>query len=87
MLISEWEGLRKPDPAIFMRALTRLGVSAENALFVGDHPDNDIRASRNVGMKAVWKRNDPREAIIEADAVIDDLGEVVNVVKLFSAGD
>ncbi|QUL57222.1 HAD family hydrolase [Paenibacillus tritici] len=87
VLISEWEGLRKPDPAIFMRALTKLGVSAENALFVGDHPDNDIRASRNVGMKAIWKRNDPREAITEADAVIDDLGELVNVVKLFSAGD
>ncbi len=80
VLISEWEGLRKPDKAIFNRALSKLGVTAENALFVGDHPDNDIRASRDVGMKAVWKRNSQFKAITDADAVIDDLGELVNIV-------
>ncbi|AZN41060.1 HAD family hydrolase [Paenibacillus albus] len=84
VLISEWEGLRKPDKAIFDRALSKLGVSAEHALFVGDHPDNDIRASRAVGMKAVWKRNSQfaivDEAEVDADAVIDDLGELVNIV-------
>lgn len=80
VLISEWEGLRKPDPAIFNRALTKLGVAPKNVLFVGDHPDNDIRASRDVGMKAVWKRNSLFEEITDADAVIDDLGELVNIV-------
>lgn len=80
VLISEWEGLRKPDPAIFNRALNKLGVPAENALFVGDHPDNDIRASRDVGIKTVWKRNQHFETVVEADAVIDDLGELTNIV-------
>lgn len=80
VLISEWEGLRKPDPAIFHRALTRLGVAAEHAIFVGDHPDNDIRASREAGMKAVWKRNDPFVTVVEADAVIDDLAELVELL-------
>jgi len=80
VLISEWEGLRKPDKAIFNRALSRLGIAAEHALFVGDHPDNDIRASREVGMKAVWKRNSQLEAVIDADAVIDDLEELIDIV-------
>lgn len=80
VLISEWEGLRKPDPAIFHRALTRLNVAAENAVFVGDHPDNDIRASREAGMKTVWKRNDPFVTVAEADAVIEDLGELVDLL-------
>lgn len=80
VLISEWEGLRKPDPAIFHRALTRLGVAAENAVFVGDHPDNDIRASREAGMKAVWKRNHQFVTDAEADAVIDDLAELVDLI-------
>lgn len=80
VLISEWEGIRKPDPAIFNRALTKLEVLAEEAVFVGDHPENDIQASRNVGMKAVWKRNSQHDTVA-ADAVIDDLEELVNFVR------
>ncbi|MEK3687930.1 HAD family hydrolase [Paenibacillus sp. FSL R10-2736] len=80
VLISEWEGLRKPDKAIFNRALAKLDIAAENALFVGDHPDNDIRASRDVGMKAVWKRNKQFETVVDADAVINNLEELINIV-------
>ncbi|MBD0379909.1 HAD family hydrolase [Paenibacillus sedimenti] len=80
VLISEWEGLRKPDPAIFIRALSKLGVEAEEAIFVGDHPENDIRASRAVGIKAVWKRNNPKSPDVDADVIIDDLGELTQYV-------
>lgn len=76
VLISEWEGLRKPDPAIFHRALDKLGVPAEQAMYIGNHPDNDVRASRAVGMKAVWKRSPQYAAVAEAHAVIDDLAEI-----------
>jgi haloacid dehalogenase superfamily, subfamily IA, variant 3 with third motif having DD or ED/haloacid dehalogenase superfamily, subfamily IA, variant 1 with third motif having Dx(3-4)D or Dx(3-4)E len=80
VLISEWEGLRKPAPAIFHRALTRLDVAAEHALFVGDHPDYDVRASREAGMRAVWKRSPHYESAEHADAVIDDLEELIAIV-------
>lgn len=76
VLISEWEGLRKPNPEIFIRALSKLGVKAEDALFVGDHPENDIRASRAVGIKAVWKRNTQFAPDVDADAIINDLEEL-----------
>lgn len=79
VLISEWEGLRKPDPAIFQRALSKLRVPPEQAIYVGDHPENDVRASRAVGMKAVWKRSDQFAAAAEADAVIADLAEVIGI--------
>lgn len=36
--LSKFEGLRKPDPAIFLRALNRLGLEPAEAVFVGDHP-------------------------------------------------
>jgi putative hydrolase of the HAD superfamily len=81
VLISEWEGLRKPEPAIFIRALSKLEVEAEEALFVGDHPENDIKASRAVGIKAAWKRNDAVSSEVNADVVIDDLGEVTQYVQ------
>lgn len=80
ILISEWEAVRKPDPAIFHRALDKLGVSAENAWFIGDHPDNDIRAGRAAGLKTVWKRSGQFEAPPEADAVIGDLTELLEVI-------
>jgi putative hydrolase of the HAD superfamily len=85
VLISEWEGIRKPDPEIFIRALSRLQVAAAEALFVGDHPINDIQASRNAGIKAVWKRSEQSEHDIAADAVIDDLEELTQIV-LFGTG-
>ncbi|MGI2294225.1 HAD family hydrolase [Paenibacillus sp. GXUN7292] len=81
VLISEWEGLRKPDPAIFIRALSKLGVEAAEALFVGDHPENDIRASRAVGMKTAWKRNNTVSSCsVDADIIIENLGELTQYI-------
>lgn len=75
ILISETEGVRKPEPEIFHRALRRLGISPHEAIYVGDHPLTDIRGARNAGMWTIWKRNaDFTEA--ECDGVIEDLAEL-----------
>jgi len=55
VLISEAEGLRKPDRAIFERALERLSVRAGDAMFVGDNPEADVAGSRTAGLVPVWK--------------------------------
>jgi putative hydrolase of the HAD superfamily len=55
ILISETEGVRKPDAEIFHRALVRCGVDASEAIFVGDHPDTDIGGALQAGLRAVWK--------------------------------
>jgi putative hydrolase of the HAD superfamily len=55
ILISETEGVRKPDTEIFRRALDRCGVQACEAIFVGDHPDTDIGGALQAGLRAVWK--------------------------------
>ncbi|WP_214795076.1 MULTISPECIES: HAD family hydrolase [unclassified Exiguobacterium] len=78
ILISEWEGVKKPNPEIFMLALERLGVSSSEAIYMGDHPINDIQASMHVGMTSVWKRTDVWNDIeIEADFTIDELNEIL----------
>jgi putative hydrolase of the HAD superfamily len=56
VLISEAEGVRKPDPAIFHRAAERLGVRPNECCFVGDHPIVDISGAEAAGLRAVWKR-------------------------------
>jgi putative hydrolase of the HAD superfamily len=37
ILVSEAEGIAKPSPQIFMRALDRCGVTASETIFVGDY--------------------------------------------------
>lgn len=81
ILVSEQEGLRKPDSAIFRRALERLGVSPEESMYVGDHPVNDIQASQQVGMIGVWKQDPYWEADVHADYMIDDLLELEQVLQ------
>lgn len=57
IMISEIEGLRKPDIKIFNRALERLGLEPQESIFVGDHPVNDVDASINAGMRGIWKED------------------------------
>ena len=79
ILISEWEGMKKPNPEIFERALAKLQVSAASSMFVGDHALNDIEAAQNIGMIAVWKRNDASPTV-KADFIIDELIEIPQLV-------
>ncbi|MCA1320975.1 HAD family hydrolase [Bacillus tianshenii] len=80
ILVSEWEGLKKPDPQIFQRALKKLHLSPEEAVFIGDHPENDVKAAKQIGMKGIWKRDDLRHDI-EADFSVDDLAEIPFIIK------
>lgn len=43
-------GVHKPDPRVFLYAAERLSLPPERILFVGDHPVNDIRGAKEVGM-------------------------------------
>jgi putative hydrolase of the HAD superfamily len=80
ILISEWEGLKKPDPEIFKRALMQLNVSPQQSMFVGDHPENDVLAARRVGMKGIWKI-DPHWKQVEADYRVNDIKELPLLIE------
>jgi putative hydrolase of the HAD superfamily len=81
ILISDWEGMKKPDPEIFKAALKRLKASAEESVFVGDHPEKDIKAAQCIGMKTIWKKNHQWESNIKADFIINDLGEIPQIIN------
>jgi putative hydrolase of the HAD superfamily len=55
ILISETEGIQKPDSRIFERALERCGIPACESMFVGDHPEIDIEGAKGAGLVPVWK--------------------------------
>jgi putative hydrolase of the HAD superfamily len=46
-------GLRKPDPRIYRIALEKLGVEAEDAMFVGDGANDELAGAERVGLIAV----------------------------------
>jgi HAD superfamily hydrolase (TIGR01549 family) len=50
---SALEGVRKPDPEIFRRALARLRVAPDAALYAGDIPEVDVVGARAAGVDAV----------------------------------
>ena len=45
-------GLRKPEPAIYLRALDILGRPAERILFIDDRAEN-VAGALTAGMKAI----------------------------------
>ena len=58
VVVSDEIGWRKPQAVIFETALRRLGVSAGEALYVGDRADIDVAGAQGVGMDAVWINRD-----------------------------
>ncbi|SEQ91059.1 putative hydrolase of the HAD superfamily [Virgibacillus subterraneus] len=80
ILISEWEGMKKPDPQIFNKALDKLNVSSAEAIFIGDNPEKDVKAAQNAGMKGIWKRDDLGSDTV-ADFKVDDLEEIPLIIR------
>jgi putative hydrolase of the HAD superfamily len=72
----------KPAPEAFAAVLDDLGVAASDAVFVGDRQYDDIFGASRVGMRTVWIVNDMTPHYdVQPDAVIDDLSQLLDVVK------
>jgi putative hydrolase of the HAD superfamily len=52
--ISSREGTAKPDPAIFLNALSAHGLLPREAVHVGDSLSEDIGGAEGAGLHAVW---------------------------------
>jgi HAD superfamily hydrolase (TIGR01662 family) len=48
------EGVSKPDPEIFRRALARVRAAPEEAFYVGDLAFTDAKAAAAAGLHSVW---------------------------------
>ena len=77
-------GAAKPASPIFVEAVSRAGVTAEEALHVGEHPDIDIVGARKAGMRTAWlNRNGDGWPLRVAppDAIVATIGELVTVLQ------
>jgi len=73
---SQVVGFTKPDPRIFQAALSTLGVSAAEALFVGDSLARDMEGARAVGMPHLWLAPAGGATCCPGDRVIRSLDEL-----------
>lgn len=76
-------GVSKPSPEIFRIAIEKLGVMAEETIFVGDSYERDMMPSRQLGMKTVWMKGpNPRlpEGPESVDRVISNLLQLATAV-------
>ena len=81
-LISEAEGIRKPDAAIFLRATEQLGVEPHECVMVGDNPVADIGGALAVGMKGVWRRGYlpwPADLPVQPHLIVKEVAELLAV--------
>ncbi len=83
ILTSAAEGIRKPNPHIFWRALEKLDAQPGQAAMVGDTLGADILGSKNAGLFSVWinrrantPQNKAHQDTIIPDAVIDHISQL-----------
>jgi putative hydrolase of the HAD superfamily len=82
IVISGDLGVYKPDPEIFERSLQELGVSAGEAIYVGDYLEWDALGAREVGMWSIWLAREGYEDAPETLPVptIESLLQVKGIV-------
>ena len=76
--------VKKPHRAPFEAALRKLGVRAEDALFVGDNNDKDMLGAKNLGMKvclAKYGEKFKRNKKVKLDYEIKDFRELLEIVE------
>ncbi|NEB05353.1 HAD family hydrolase [Streptomyces sp. SID13726] len=81
-------GVAKPQAEFFHRALAAADVDPATALYVGDHPANDIRPAQAAGMRAAHLRRGPwghlwagTPEAAAADYRIDSLHDLLSIVS------
>ena len=76
-------GYCKPHCGIFEGVLEELEVEANEAVFVGDSPIDDIEGAQAIGMRAVLKSHPFQAACpngIHPDAVVHSLADLTRVI-------
>jgi HAD superfamily hydrolase (TIGR01549 family) len=78
IFISDGVGVAKPNPAIFDFVSTKMEISPENMIYVGDTWRNDVIAPMKAGWQSVWYNHRRREP----GTMDHPLGEIYHLMDL-----
>jgi putative hydrolase of the HAD superfamily len=78
-------GWRKPHPSIYEAAVSSMGVTNAEVIFVGDRVEQDVVGPARLGMRAVltlqYRQENPEASSVRPDAVIGHLSELPDVAR------
>ncbi|MEM7306518.1 MAG: TIGR02253 family HAD-type hydrolase [Planctomycetota bacterium] len=85
IFISDQIGISKPNPKLYQTALRDLGLTPEEAMYVGDSPDHDITPPQSIGMTAVWAKRAAKYGLagtdIEPNHTIESFVELERILR------
>jgi putative hydrolase of the HAD superfamily len=74
-------GVRKPDAKPFLMALRLLKITPEEAVFVGDWPERDIKGAKALGIKTVHAHyGNLSKSKVKADYSIENFDELLRII-------
>jgi putative hydrolase of the HAD superfamily len=86
IFISDQIGISKPNTKLYLRACRAVDVKPEEAMYVGDHPVNDIAPAKAIGMVAVrhrWQggKHAREECAVAPDFEIRGFQELIPILR------
>jgi putative hydrolase of the HAD superfamily len=78
-------GIRKPDEAIYLTAVQRLGLAPGEVVYVGDRMSADVEGPAAIGMPGIltqqYRSEEPGAGSVTPIAVIQHLRELPAVIR------
>ncbi|MBQ7953452.1 MAG: HAD family hydrolase [Clostridia bacterium] len=84
IIICSTPEMRKPKTLPFEIMSQKLGIAPNELMYVGDHPKNDVDASRRAGYTPVWVRTSGiwgYKDIEKCEYQVDTVAEIPEIVK------
>ena len=88
LVISQEEGMSKPDARIVERALERVGCTDKReAVIVGDSLSSDMMAAKNAQVDGIWYNPQGMKNPVENEYIVAEIKELHELVRFVRVGD
>ena len=84
IFISDQVGISKPNPKLYSTALRKLGLEAEEVMYVGDNLAHDIQPPRTLGIHTAWIHRSAKagqDLAIHPDHSVADFRELAGILR------
>jgi putative hydrolase of the HAD superfamily len=81
MVTSEEAGREKPHPYIFMSALSKLNLKAEDVCMIGDSFKKDIVGASNLNIKSIWLNSEQKKEAYD-NTIVKEVKEFRELLEL-----
>jgi putative hydrolase of the HAD superfamily len=95
VVVSEENGWRKPSSHIFQDALNHLQIEANEAVYIGDSPIEDIKGAKQAGLKTVFvpsqfntlkdlidSKQKPNFIAKDLQSISENLAEIISIKQI-----